>query len=79
MVGYSYGPQQYYCTTLEVQHTNTSYAYNNYCASTTNSHVDVARYNDSVHIASASHYSGNEFYYAHHDNSENYMQRQYVK
>ena len=73
MVGYSYGPQQYYCTTPEVQRTNTSYAYKNYCASTTNSHVDVARYNDSMHIASASRYSDGSNY-AHH-NSENYMQR----
>ena len=47
----------------------------NYCASTTNSYVDVARYNDSVHVASASHYTDNIFYYAHHNNSKNYMQQ----
>ena len=75
MAGYSYSPQQYYYTTPEVQHRNTSHINNNYCASATNSHVDVARYNDSVHIASASHYSDNRFYYAHHNNSENYMQQ----
>ena len=75
MAGYSYAPQRYYYTTPEVQHTNTSHIINNYCASTTNSHVDVARYNDSVHVASASHYSDNRFYYAHHNNSENYMQQ----
>ena len=70
MAGYSYAPQQYCYTTPKVQHTNTSQ--NNYCASTTNSHVDVARYNNSMHIASASHCSDNAFYYAHH---KNYMQR----
>jgi len=75
MAGYSYAPQRYYYTTPEVQHTNTSHITNNYCVSTTNSHVDVARYNDSVHVASASHYSDNRFYYAHHNNSENYMQQ----
>ena len=75
MVGYSYSPRQYYYTTPEVQHTNTSHIINNYCASTTNSHVDVARYNDSVHVASASHYSDNRFYYAHHNNFENCMQQ----
>ena len=75
MVGYSYIPQQYYNTTPEVQHANTSHDYNNYCASTTNCHVDVARNNDSVHIASAIHYSDNGFYYAHHNKSKNYMQR----
>ena len=75
MVGYSYIPQQHYNTTPEVQHANTSHVYNNYCASTTNCHVDVARNNDSVHIASAIHYSDNGFYYAHHNKSKNYMQR----
>ena len=75
MAGYSYAPQRYYYTTPEVQHTETSHVPNNYCASTTNSHVDVARYNNSMHIASASHCSDNAFYYAHHNNSENYMQR----
>ena len=69
MAGYSYAPQRYYYTTPEVQHTNTSYITNNYCASTTNSHVDVARYNNSVHIASASNYS-DDFNYASY-NSEN--------
>ena len=73
MAGYSFVPQQYYYTTPKVQHTNTSYAYNNYCASTTNSHVDVARYNDSMHIASTSRYSDGSNY-AHHS-FENYMQR----
>ena len=53
MAGYSYAPQRYYYTTPEVQHTETSHVPNNYCASTTNSHVDVARNNDNVHIASA--------------------------
>ena len=72
MAGYSYAPQRYYYTTPEVQHTETSHVPNNYCASTTNSHVDVARYNNSMHIASASHCSDNAFYYAHH---KNYMQR----
>ena len=62
-------------TTPEVQHTNTSHITNNYYASTANSHVDVARYSDSVHVASASHYSNNRFYYAYHNNSENYMQQ----
>jgi len=75
MVGYSYIPQQHYNTTPEVQHANTSHVYNNYCASTTNCHVDVARNNDSVHIASAIHYSDNGFYYARHNKSKNYMQR----
>ena len=28
-----------------------------------------------MHIASASHYSDNKFYYAHHNNSENYMKQ----
>ena len=74
MAGYSYSSQQYYYTTPEVQHTNTSHITNNYCASTTNSHVDVARYNDSTHIASASHYCDNGFNYTHY-NYENYMQR----
>ena len=69
MAGYSYAPQRYYYTTPEVQHTNTSHI------TTKNSHVDVARYNDSVHVASASHYSDNRFYYAHHNNSENYMKQ----
>ena len=73
MAGYSYAPQQYYYTTTEVHHTNASHITNNYCASTTNSYVDVARYNDSMHIASASRYSDGSNY-AHH-NSENYMQR----
>ena len=71
MAGYSYAPQQYCYTTPEVQHTNTSH--NNYCASTTNSYVDVARYNNSVHIASASNYS-DDFNYAGY-NSKNYMQQ----
>ena len=71
-MGYSYIPQQHYNTTPEVQHTNTPHITNNYCASTTNSHVDVARYNDSMHIASASRYS-NGSNYAHH-NSENCLQ-----
>ena len=73
MAGYSYAPQRYYYTTPEVQHTETSHVPNNYCASTTNSHDDVARYNDSMHIASTSRYSDGSNY-AHH-NSENYMQR----
>ena len=72
MAGYSYSPQQYYYTTPEVQHRNTSHINNNYCASTKNSHVDVARYNNSVHIASASNYSDG-FNYATY-NSENYLQ-----
>ena len=79
MAGYSYIPQQYYYTTPEVQHANTSYAYDNYCASTTNSHVDVARYNDIVHVASANHYLNIVVYYAHHNNSKNYMQKAHVK
>ena len=79
MAGYSYIPQQYYYTTPEVQHANTSYAYDNYCASTTNSHVDVARYNDIVLVASANHYLNIVVYYAHHNNSENYMQKAHVK
>jgi len=73
MAGYSYAPQQYYYTTPEVHHTNASHITNNYCASTTNSYVDVARYNDSVHVALDSHYSDTRFYYANHNNSENYM------
>jgi len=72
MTVYSYAPQRYYYTTPEVKHTETSHVPNNYCASITNSHVDVARYNNSMHIASASHCSDNAFYYAHH---KNYMQR----
>ena len=72
MTGYSYAPQRYYYTTPKVQHTETSHVPNNYCANITNSHVDVARYNNSMHIASASHCSDNVFYYAHH---KNYMQR----
>ena len=60
---------------IEIHHM----VYVNYCASTINSHIDLLDIMNSVHIASARHYSGNEFYYAHHDNSENYMQRQYVK
>ena len=75
MAGYSYAPQQYYYTTPEVWCTGTSHVPNNYYASTTNSHVDVARYNNSMHIASASHCSDNAFYYAYHNNFENYMQR----
>ena len=71
MAGYSYAPQQYCYTTPEVQHTNTSH--NNYCASTTNSQVDVARYNNSVHIASASNYS-DDFNYAAY-NFENCLQQ----
>jgi len=45
---------------------------NNYFASTPTSHVDVARYNDSMHIASASGslYGSNHAYVG----SENYMQ-----
>ena len=72
MPGYSYAPQRYYYTTPEVKHTETSHVPNNYCAGTTNSHVDVGRNNNSMHIASASHCSDNAFYYAHH---KNYMQR----
>src|SRR6187551_2785355 len=54
MAGYLYAPQQYYYATPEVQHASTSYVSNDYFASTTNSHVDVARYDTSSHIASAS-------------------------
>jgi len=67
MAGYSYVPQLNYNTMPKVHHTSTSYVYDNYCASTTNSRVDVARYNDSMHVASASHYSDNSFYYTHHN------------
>jgi hypothetical protein len=73
MAGYSYAPQQYYYTAPKVQHASTSHVSNGYCASITNSHVDVARYNNSVHIASASNYS-DDFNYAGY-NSENYMQQ----
>jgi hypothetical protein len=63
MPGYSYAPQQYYYTTPEVQHTNTLYVYDNYYTSTTNSNIDVARYNDS-----------DSFSYVDY-NFENYMQQ----
>ena len=72
MAGYSYVPQQYYYTTPEVQHASTSYVSTDYFASTINSHVDVARYNDSVHITSASNYSDGFNYAAY--NSENCLQ-----
>lgn len=74
MAGYSYALLQYYYSTFEVQQANTSLVSNDYFASTTNSYVDVARYNDSTHITLASHYSDNGSSYTYF-NSENYMHR----
>ena len=57
----------------EVQHANTSYVFNDYFASTTNFHVDVASHNSGIHIASASNYSDGFNYVTY--NSKTYMQQ----
>ena len=66
MAGHSYASQQYYYNTPEIQHVNTLHVCNDYFASTTNSHVDVTRYKDNMHVVLVSHYSDNGFNYACH-------------
>ena len=75
MAGYSYTSHQFNHNEPKVQFANTlpMSNVNNYFVSTMNTHVDVARYDTSKHIASASNYSDG-FTYANY-NSEFYMQK----
>ena len=73
MVGYSYTSDQIYYNEPKVQFANILPMFNSYFASTTNSHVDVARYDTIGHIASASNYSDGVNYANY--NSEFYMQK----
>jgi hypothetical protein len=57
MAGYPYTSHQFNYNEPKVQFANTLPLSNSYFANTTNSHVDVARYSDSRHIALASNYS----------------------
>src|SRR5690348_11353672 len=73
MAGYQSTPYQCYYNEPKVQFANTLPMSNIYFANTMNSHVDVARYDNSTHIASANDYSDGVTYANY--NSECYDQR----
>jgi hypothetical protein len=71
MAGYPYNMHQSYHDEPKVQYTNMLSMPNGYFASTSNSHVDVATYSDSILISSASNYSD--------DPNHTYQNSEYVQ